>query len=112
MEDGTLEDDQNRRDFTINAMVDASFFIISMEGYLISSPTFYPSHLNTGYPAASFMPVLNYNNNRRVCLLYTSIGEVVVVGYGQQKKASVVGSITQTTGEVLERAAEIGRAHV
>lgn len=30
--------------------------------------------------------------------------EVVVVGYGQQKKASVVGAITQTTGEVLERA--------
>lgn len=32
------------------------------------------------------------------------LDEVVVVGYGQQKKASVVGSITQTTGEVLERA--------
>ncbi len=30
--------------------------------------------------------------------------DVVVVGYGQQKKASVVGSISQTTGEVLERA--------
>ena len=28
--------------------------------------------------------------------------EVVVVGYGQQKKASVVGAITQTTGKVLE----------
>ena len=27
-----------------------------------------------------------------------AIGEVVVVGYGQQKKASVVGAITQTTG--------------
>lgn len=32
------------------------------------------------------------------------LDEVVVVGYGQQKKASVVGSITQTTGKVLERA--------
>lgn len=30
--------------------------------------------------------------------------ETVVVGYGQQKKASVVGSITQTTGKTLERA--------
>ena len=30
--------------------------------------------------------------------------EVVVVGYGQQKKASVVGAIAQTTGKVLERA--------
>ena len=34
----------------------------------------------------------------------TQLEEVVVVGYGQQKKASVVGSITQTTGAVLERA--------
>ena len=38
----------------------------------------------------------------------TQLDEVVVVGYGQQKKASVVGAITQTTGEVLERAAGIG----
>ncbi len=30
--------------------------------------------------------------------------EVIVVGYGQQKKASVVGAITQTSGQVLERA--------
>lgn len=39
--------------------------------------------------------------------------EVVVVGYGQQKKASVVGAITQTTGKVLERAggvSDIGAA--
>ena len=42
-----------------------------------------------------------------------AIGEVVVVGYGQQKKASVVGAITQTTGQVLERAggvSDIGSA--
>lgn len=35
------------------------------------------------------------------------LDEVVVVGYGQQKKASVVGAITQTTGEVLQRAAGV-----
>src|SRR6185436_8270870 len=29
---------------------------------------------------------------------------VVVVGYGRQKKESVVGAITQTTGKVLQRA--------
>lgn len=29
--------------------------------------------------------------------------EIIVVGYGEQKKASVVGSIVQTTGENLER---------
>ena len=33
--------------------------------------------------------------------------ETIVVGYGQQKKASVVGAITQTTDEVLERAAGV-----
>jgi len=38
----------------------------------------------------------------------SQLEEVVVVGYGQQKKASVVGAITQTTGEVLERSAGIG----
>ena len=31
------------------------------------------------------------------------LDEVVVVGYGQQKKASVVGAITQTNAKVLER---------
>ncbi len=35
------------------------------------------------------------------------LSEVVVVGYGQQKKASVVGAITQATGETLQRAAGI-----
>jgi len=34
----------------------------------------------------------------------TQMDEVVIVGYGQQKKQSVVGSITQTSGKVLERA--------
>ncbi len=33
--------------------------------------------------------------------------ETIVIGYGQQKKASVVGAITQTTGETLQRAAGI-----
>ncbi|QCR22376.1 TonB-dependent receptor [Pontibacter sp. SGAir0037] len=34
----------------------------------------------------------------------TSLQEVVVVGYGEQKKESVIAAITQTKGEVLERA--------
>lgn len=44
---------------------DASFFISKTDGLLISNPTFYPSHLNTYYPAASFMPVMNFNANQR-----------------------------------------------
>jgi TonB-dependent SusC/RagA subfamily outer membrane receptor len=34
----------------------------------------------------------------------TILGEVVVVGFGRQKKESVVGAISQTTGKALERA--------
>ena len=52
----------------------------------------------------SFNVTLSENNQ---------LSEVVVVGYGQQKKASVVGAITQTTGQVLERTggvADIGSA--
>lgn len=45
--------------------VDASYFIQSMEGYLIDNTTTYPSHLSTGYPDASFIPWMNYNNNFR-----------------------------------------------
>lgn len=45
--------------------VDASYFVQSMEGYLIDNTTTYPSHLSTGYPAQSFIPWLNYNNNWR-----------------------------------------------
>src|SRR5690606_2131181 len=41
------------------------------------------------------------------------IEETIVVGYGTQKKETVVGAITQTTGKVLERAggvASVGAA--
>ncbi|WP_242696042.1 SusC/RagA family TonB-linked outer membrane protein [Desertivirga brevis] len=34
----------------------------------------------------------------------TTLNEVVIVGYGTQKKASVVAAIAQTTGKILERA--------
>ncbi len=36
-----------------------------------------------------------------------TLGEVVVVGYGQQKKASVVGSIVQTDSKTLNRHAGV-----
>ena len=52
---------------------------------------------------------ISTRNNVKVILKDDNVQltEVVVVGYGQQKKASVVGAITQTTGKVLERAAGI-----
>lgn len=45
--------------------VDASYFVQSMQGYLIDNTTTYPSHLSTGYPSQSFIPWMNYNNNFR-----------------------------------------------
>src|ERR1035437_991467 len=33
----------------------------------------------------------------------TQLEDVVVVGFGKQKKESIVGAIVQTTGQVLER---------
>src|SRR5687767_10690720 len=33
-----------------------------------------------------------------------TLSEVVVIGYGEQKRESIVGSITQTSGKVLQRA--------
>lgn len=42
--------------------------------------------------------------NVKLAVKSVELSETVVVGYGQQKKESVVGAITQTTGEVLERA--------
>ncbi|MDE6542016.1 MAG: SusC/RagA family TonB-linked outer membrane protein [Muribaculaceae bacterium] len=48
----------------IQAKVD--FFINEMNGLLVENPTTYPDHLWTYYPDASFLPYLNYNNNRRM----------------------------------------------
>ena len=45
--------------------VDASYFVQSMEGYLVGDSTTWPSHLSTYYPDASFIPYLNMNNNFR-----------------------------------------------
>ena len=37
----------------------------------------------------------------------SSLGEVVVIGYGQQKRETVVAAISQTSGEVLERSGNV-----
>ncbi len=37
----------------------------------------------------------------------TSLDEVVIVGYGEQKKESVIGAVTQTSSRVLQRTAGI-----
>ena len=51
--------------FNRSLTVDASYFLQSMEGYLINNTTTWPSHLATSYPEQSFIPWLNYDNNAR-----------------------------------------------
>lgn len=50
---------------------------------------------------------VNVQNRTSVNIVLNAINieieETIVVGYGKQRKESVVGAITQTTGEVLER---------
>ncbi|WP_400263208.1 SusC/RagA family TonB-linked outer membrane protein [Sphingobacterium sp. SG20118] len=60
---------------------------------------------------------VNINNKSELQIVLNSanidIDEIVVVGYGTQKKETVVGAVTQTTGKVLERAggvASVGAA--
>ncbi len=66
-----------RKEFSVNVngalfdrtlTFDASYFIQSMEGYLIDNTTTWPSHMATSYPDQSFIPWMNYNNNGRTGL--------------------------------------------
>lgn len=43
----------------------ASFFVNNMEGLPIQPFTSYPSYFSTGFPDASFIPYVNFNNNQR-----------------------------------------------
>ena len=45
---------------------DASFFVNSMKGLIIKPTTLYPNYFSTYYPDASFNPLINYNNNKRI----------------------------------------------
>ncbi len=60
-----------------------------------------------GYDTQEFST--SSSKNLKVVLKETAqqIEEVVVVGYGQQRKASVVGAITQASSKTIERAAGI-----
>lgn len=45
---------------------DANVFVNSMEGLIIEPSTLFPSYFFTYWPDASFIPYVNYNNNRRI----------------------------------------------
>lgn len=44
---------------------DVNFFVNSTEGLLVQSSTLYPSYFTCYYPESSFVPYINYNNNKR-----------------------------------------------
>ncbi|PTN09467.1 SusC/RagA family TonB-linked outer membrane protein [Mangrovibacterium marinum] len=45
--------------------VNTSFFMNSMEGLIIRPSTLFPNYFFTYYPDASFIPYVNYDNNKR-----------------------------------------------
>jgi len=64
----------SRKEFSVNfrtslwkklLTLDANFFVTTTDGLLVSTPTYYPSYLNSGYPAGGFVPIVNNNANRR-----------------------------------------------
>lgn len=46
--------------------VDLNFFVNEMNGYLTLPSTIYPNYFATGWPESSFVPYVNYNNNKRI----------------------------------------------
>lgn len=45
---------------------DVNFFVNSTEGLLIQPTTLYPSYFSAYYPENSFVPYINFNNNKRI----------------------------------------------
>ena len=45
--------------------LNANFFITKTEGLITTPQTIYPSYFHTYYPESTFIPYVNFNNNRR-----------------------------------------------
>ncbi|WP_245856809.1 TonB-dependent receptor [Mucilaginibacter auburnensis] len=84
--DVAVASDQNGR-FSINAPA-GSVLVVSFIGYKPQEVTVSSNQLNLTI---------------KLQVEEQGLNEVVVVGYGEQKKASVVGAITQTMGKDLQR---------
>src|SRR5690606_9863165 len=75
--------------FTIQATNAKANIIITSIGYNTKSVSLANGYVNI---------IIQLDQNQQ------SMDNVVVVGYGKQKRESMVAAITQTTGKVLERA--------
>lgn len=52
--------------------IDANFFNINMDGLVTTSSISYPNYYSTYYPSSSFLPYMNYNNQRRTGFDFTA----------------------------------------
>lgn len=90
LEKGTTNSTASKNDgsFTISVLNNKAVLVITYVGFIQQEVT------------------VNGNGTIAVRLLPSSeaIENVIIVGYGKQKKESVVGAITQTTGKILQRA--------
>ncbi len=75
--------------FTITVANERSKLVVSYVGYTVQEVSL------TGNSGAVFV---------RMAPLNQTMEDVVIVGYGRQKKEGVVAAVSQTTGKVLERA--------
>lgn len=90
LEKGTLNSTSTKNDgsFTITVADAKAILVITYIGYI-------QQEIAVGSGSAI---------NVRLLRSSQTIDNVIVVGYGRQRKESVVGAITQTTGKVLQRA--------
>ena len=61
--------------------VDANFFVNKITGNIIQAGVLFPSYFTTGFPVSSFIPYVNYNDDKRVgfdfnASLHKKLGEV------------------------------------
>ncbi len=110
---GNVTDDSGEPLIGVTVRVDGTSLGTATDidgNYSINVPNIKKDHLIFGYVGMAEQKIaVDGRKSINVVMKEDSelLDEVVVVGYGQQKKASVVGAITQTTGEVLERAAGV-----
>ncbi|MDE6787612.1 MAG: carboxypeptidase-like regulatory domain-containing protein, partial [Muribaculaceae bacterium] len=106
----------NVTDETGEPLIGATVMVVGVPGgtatdidgnYSINVPDIKKNELRFSYVGMD-QQVIKVNSRKVINVVLkssdNSLDEVVVVGYGQQKKASVVGAITQTSGATLAKA--------
>ena len=74
--------------------LDANFFNTATDGLVTTPTTIYPSYFKTYYPVSSFLPYINYDNNRRTGFDFTVNGKKDI---GEFKLALGISGMTYTS---------------